>query len=143
MSLQTLKDQKGFTIVELLIVIVVIGILAAITIVAYNGIQNRAKDTKYKGTADTIIKKIEGVNADTGNYPTGTAQLTGDIGALPAGVGVTTVTAAPTDNDALKTAANATPSMFSVWYCTTGANVYIPSATSSTITVKQAGQGCS
>ena len=34
--------QKGFTIVELLIVIVVIGILAAITVVAYNGIQERA-----------------------------------------------------------------------------------------------------
>jgi general secretion pathway protein G len=37
------KQQSGFTIVELLIVIVVIGILAAITIVAYNGVQNRAK----------------------------------------------------------------------------------------------------
>ena len=33
------KSKSGFTIVELLIVIVVIGILAAITIVAYNGIQ--------------------------------------------------------------------------------------------------------
>jgi prepilin-type N-terminal cleavage/methylation domain-containing protein len=33
------QKQRGFTIVELLIVIVVIGILAAITIVAYNGIQ--------------------------------------------------------------------------------------------------------
>ncbi|MFZ2836491.1 MAG: prepilin-type N-terminal cleavage/methylation domain-containing protein [Candidatus Saccharimonadales bacterium] len=32
------KQQSGFTIVELLIVIVIIGILAAITIVAYNGI---------------------------------------------------------------------------------------------------------
>lgn len=37
------KRQGGFTIVELLIVIVVIGILAAITIVAYNGIQERAR----------------------------------------------------------------------------------------------------
>lgn len=36
--------QKGFTIVELLIVIVVIGILAAITIVAFNGVQTRARD---------------------------------------------------------------------------------------------------
>lgn len=42
------KNKNGFTIVELLIVIVVIGILAAITIVAYNGIQNRAQDTKIK-----------------------------------------------------------------------------------------------
>jgi prepilin-type N-terminal cleavage/methylation domain-containing protein len=43
-----LKTKSGFTIVELLIVIVVIGILAAITIVAYNGIQDRANDTSVK-----------------------------------------------------------------------------------------------
>ena len=40
------QKQSGFTIVELLIVIVVIGILAAITIVAYNGIQTRAENAK-------------------------------------------------------------------------------------------------
>ncbi|RYF28607.1 MAG: prepilin-type N-terminal cleavage/methylation domain-containing protein, partial [Chloroflexi bacterium] len=39
----TTLNNRGFTIVELLIVIVVIGILAAITIVAFNGIQNRGK----------------------------------------------------------------------------------------------------
>ncbi|QQG50822.1 MAG: prepilin-type N-terminal cleavage/methylation domain-containing protein [Candidatus Saccharibacteria bacterium] len=37
------KTTSGFTIVELLIVVVIIAILAAITIVAYNGIQQRAK----------------------------------------------------------------------------------------------------
>ena len=42
-TIQYTPVQHGFTIVELLIVIVIIGILAAITIVAYNGIQDRAR----------------------------------------------------------------------------------------------------
>lgn len=50
--------QKGFTIVELLIVVVVIAILAAITIVAYNGIQNRAKASSAQSSAAQAAKKI-------------------------------------------------------------------------------------
>ncbi|RYF29318.1 MAG: prepilin-type N-terminal cleavage/methylation domain-containing protein [Chloroflexi bacterium] len=42
----TPSSKSGFTIVELLIVIVVIGILAAITIVAFNGVQKRAQQSK-------------------------------------------------------------------------------------------------
>jgi type IV pilus assembly protein PilA len=64
-----MKKQSGFTIVELLIVIVVIGILAAITIVAYNGIQNRSKTTSAKAVANSIVKKIEAWNASEGSYP--------------------------------------------------------------------------
>ncbi len=52
------KYQLGFTIVELLIVIVVIGILAAITIVAFNGIQNRARENSASSAATQAAKKI-------------------------------------------------------------------------------------
>lgn len=64
--------RAGFTIVELLIVIVVIGILAAITIVAYNGIQNRATDTAMASDVKTIQKALEAHKAIHGTYPSGT-----------------------------------------------------------------------
>lgn len=48
----------GFTIVELLIVIVVIGILAAIIIVAYNGVQARAQQSKMNTDIAQINKAI-------------------------------------------------------------------------------------
>ena len=51
-------QHKGFTIVELLIVIVVIAILAAITIVAYNGIQSRAKGSVASAALNQANKKI-------------------------------------------------------------------------------------
>jgi len=51
-------NSKGFTIVELLIVVVVIAILAAITIVAYNGIQNRAKQSAAQSVLTQANKKI-------------------------------------------------------------------------------------
>lgn len=56
--MKMLKNKEGFTIVELLIVIVVIGILAAITIVAYNGVQDRAKQSKINSDLAQIEKAI-------------------------------------------------------------------------------------
>ena len=63
------QKQSGFTIVELLIVIVVIGILAAITIVAYNGVQQRARDAQRKQDVATITKALELYYTDNGRYP--------------------------------------------------------------------------
>jgi prepilin-type N-terminal cleavage/methylation domain-containing protein len=69
MTLNSIKKERGFTIVELLIVIVVIGILAAITIVAYNGVQSRARNSAAQSATENMAKKIEAFNAATGAYP--------------------------------------------------------------------------
>ena len=61
--------QSGFTIVELLIVIVVIAILAAISIVAYNGIQNRANDSAVQNDIGNLVKTVRLYEADNGSLP--------------------------------------------------------------------------
>lgn len=74
----TRTKQTGFTIVELLIVIVVIAILAAITIVAYNGIQERARVQSANSDLNSLTKAIkiarltqnQVLGVITGNYCT-------------------------------------------------------------------------
>jgi len=70
--------QRGFTIVELLIVIVVIGILAAITIVSYNGVTARANTASAQAAAEVVVNKAELFNADTSHYPYASTDLTTD-----------------------------------------------------------------
>ncbi len=79
MSLANIKlnntAKSGFTIVELLIVVVVIAILAAITIVSYNGITTKANASAAKSTAATWQKKIELYQAEEGRYPISAAEM--------------------------------------------------------------------
>jgi len=78
MSLTDIKTKnQGFTIVELLIVVVVIAILAAITIVSYNGITNRANASAAQSTAAAVQKKAEAFNAEKSQYPSKLEDLTG------------------------------------------------------------------
>lgn len=67
--MSTTKKTTGFTIVELLIVIVIIGILAAITIVAYNGIQQRAGNSQRIAAAKEWVKAINAYAAVNQKYP--------------------------------------------------------------------------
>lgn len=70
MNLTTKNKNLGFTIVELLVVIVVIGILAAISIVSYVGISQKAVDVSLQSdltNASTLLKMFQVENS---NYPT-------------------------------------------------------------------------
>lgn len=62
--------NRAFTVVELLLVIVVIGILAAVVLVAYNGISREAIHATMQGDLDTTTKLAEAYNIENGEYPT-------------------------------------------------------------------------
>jgi prepilin-type N-terminal cleavage/methylation domain-containing protein len=67
--------HTGFTIVELLIVIVVIAILAAISIVSFTGIQEKSRYTAVRSDLGNLHTALQAYYADTGSYPyTGTSS---------------------------------------------------------------------
>ena len=63
------SKQSGFTIVELLIVIVVIGILATLVIVTFSGVQQKARDTKRETDVKALASQLEVYYANNGSYP--------------------------------------------------------------------------
>ncbi len=62
-------DNKGFTIVELLIVIVVIGILALLVITTYSGIQAKARNAKRQTDIQSVQTQLEAFFSQNGYYP--------------------------------------------------------------------------
>src|ERR1700761_1040219 len=63
------KRNKGFTIVELLIVIVVIGILALLVITTYSGIQQKARNAKRQTDIQSVQTQLEAFYSQNGYYP--------------------------------------------------------------------------
>src|SRR5512146_461289 len=63
------KRDQGFTIVELLIVIVVIGILALLVITTYSGIQAKARNSKRQTDVQSIQTQVEAFFSQNGYYP--------------------------------------------------------------------------
>ena len=73
--MKRIVNKAGFTIVELLIVIVVIGILAAITIVAFNGIQERGRDATRGSDIRALKTALSMYKVDNDHYPTVCATM--------------------------------------------------------------------
>jgi general secretion pathway protein G len=69
MKATTWRKSDGFTIVELLVVIVVIGILAAITIISYTGVSSRANVSTLQSDLDNASKQLKLYNVSYSAYP--------------------------------------------------------------------------
>ncbi len=72
------KNEEGFTIAELLIVIVVLGILAAIAIPSFTGLQKRARRAELESNGRAIVLALEMYKIEKGKYPD-TDQLTNHL----------------------------------------------------------------
>lgn len=73
------KTRGGFTVVELLIVIVVIGILAAIVIVAYNGIRVNSIEASMQSDLRTASTILDSERVRSGSYPASASAANGGV----------------------------------------------------------------
>jgi type II secretion system protein G len=78
-------SKKGLTLIELLIVVIILGALAAIAIPRIASSANNAKKNACNTNVDTLNTSIEVYNNDKGAYPTSLTILTNDVNYFPDG----------------------------------------------------------
>lgn len=124
-------SSRGFTIVELLVVIVVIGILAAITVVSYTGITTKANKAAAIQNSSSVMTAADAYFAENQAYPTTPANLSAGTVKVPSNISVITTT------PVTGTPAAITYSAVSTGYCIE----YWDGATTAKVIFAQAGTG--
>ena len=69
------SSDEGFTLVELLVVIVILGILAAVAVFAVGGVTDRGKQSACKADLETVTQASEAMYAKNGGYPADIAAM--------------------------------------------------------------------
>ena len=90
------KEESGFTLIELHIVLVIIGILLAIAVPSYLGFKDRANRTAASANIRSAVPAVEAYYADVGTYlgmtlTTGTAPALTGLQGIDAGIKLTAV----------------------------------------------------
>jgi type IV pilus assembly protein PilA len=78
--LNQVRKQSGFTIIELLIVIAIIGILATLVLTNFQGAQAKGRDTVRKNDINSVYQKLEEFYNENGGYPDGDLKGTVAVG---------------------------------------------------------------
>lgn len=63
-----MKKQKGFSLVELLVVLAIVGLLATLAVISLSGVRERARDTKRINIADSVMKAMDIVWQEKGDF---------------------------------------------------------------------------
>lgn len=96
-NISLLKQEKGFTLVELLTVISIVAILTALLTVSFVNVSQRSRDGARKSNIKQIQAALETYKFDNDGYPAGSGTLTASCGVAFANNGITYMSKVPCD----------------------------------------------